>query len=421
MDKEKLKGIPGLPGVYLMKDKKGTILYIGKAMSLRKRVSSYFRRDPNISGRIKIMVGKVADISFFVTASEAEALITESAFIKKHKPRYNVALKDDKSYPYLKLTANEDFPRLFITRRKTNDGALYYGPYTDVKLLRQALIIMKKIFVLRSCARLPKKVCLDYHIGQCYGPCVQAVSKKAYGDIVRQLKLFLSGKRIKLISELSKKMQKASVSRDYERAAAIRDRMAALSVIPKPESRPYDEIIALMHLLNMRRAPRRIEAYDISNISGKEAVGSLVTFVDGKPSKNDYRKFKIRDVKNIDDYGMMQEVIRRRYERVKKERAPCPDLIIVDGGKGQLNAARSVLSELGFERIPVIGIAKRFEHIFLRNRKEPVIFSQRSSVLRLFQRLRNEAHRFAIGYHHKLRSMKLKDSFKKAKKRLASA
>lgn len=410
-----------------MKDKNSNVLYIGKAASLKKRVSSYFRKDRSPSPRTQLMVEKVRDISFIVTGSEAEALITESAFIKEYKPRYNVALKDDKSYPYLKLTTNEDFPRLVLTRRKKSDeadGAIYYGPYTDVKLLRKAIGIMKRIFPLRSCRRMLKKACLDYRIGQCYAPCIGAVDKEMYADIVRELKLFLDGKRDRLIDELSKKMKVASVKKNYEKAAIFRDRIIALSVVPKTirkvlypnvlhvekKIRPYDEIMALKYILGLKRVPRKIEAFDISNISGKEAVGSMITFIDGGPSKNDYRKFKIRTVAKIDDYKMMQEIIRRRYERVKLERLPCPDLIIIDGGKGQLNAASSILEELGFERIPVIGIAKRFEHIYLKGRKEPIIFSQNSSILHLIQQLRDEAHRFAISYHHLLRSKKLKRS-----------
>ena len=414
MDKEYLKGIPDLSGVYLMKDSAGGVLYIGKAASLKKRVSSYFRRGSNLSYRIRLMKEKIADISFFVTASEAEALIAEAAFIKRYKPRYNVALKDDKSYPYLKLTADEEFPRLILTRKRCqgrrDKKVIYYGPYTDVKLLRKALGIMRKLFPLRTCARIPKKPCLNYRIGQCYGPCIHAIKKDAYADIVKQLKLFLSGKRELLVDELSKKMQKAAKQKDYEKAALLRDRMAALSVIPRPMKEPYDEIVALRHLLGLRRPPRRIEAYDISNISGKVAVGSMITFIDNRPSKNDYRKFKIRGVKGIDDYKMMKEIVRRRYERVKKERLPCPDLVIIDGGKGQLSAASLTLKGLGFERIPVIGIAKKFEHIYLRDRKEPLIFSRRSPMLRLIQRLRDEAHRFAIGYHHKLRRKKVEKS-----------
>lgn len=428
MDKERLKNMPDLPGVYLMKNKRGNVLYIGKAASLKKRVSSYFRRETEFSPRMRLMA-KIADISFFVTGSEAEALISESALIKRYKPRYNVALKDDKSYPYLKLTVNEDFPRLTLTRKIRHDGAIYYGPYTDVKLLRKALGIMKKIFPLRTCRRMPKRVCLSYHIGQCYGPCINAIDKNAYADIVKELKLFLNGKREKLIDELSKKMQKRAEQKHYEKAAILRDRIIALSVVPKivrgrryrerafqkgaasmKKAKPYDEIIALKYLLDFKRAPRKIEAFDISNISGKEAVGSMITFIDGRPSKDDYRRFKIRDVKGIDDYKMMKEIIRRRYERVKAEKLASPDLIIVDGGKGQLNAAFSTLKELGFERIPVIGIAKKFEHIYLKKRKEPIIFSQSSSILYLIQRLRDEAHRFAISYHRKLRSKKSRGS-----------
>ncbi len=417
MDKKELKNIPDLPGVYLMKNKKGDILYIGKAASLRKRVASYFRGETNISHRIRLMLEKIGDISFLVTGSEAEALIAESALIKKYKPHYNVALKDDKSYPYLKLTVGEEFPRLILVRKrrglfartatKVQDGSVYYGPYTDVKLLRKALSIMKRIFPLRNCVRIPKKVCLDYHIGQCYGPCVQAIKKYDYADIVKELKLFLSGRRKLLIDRLTKKMQKTAARKDYEKAALLRDRITALSVVPKLTRKPYDEIVALMHLLGLRRTPRRIESYDISNISGKEAAGSMITFIDGRPSKDGYRRFKIREVRGIDDYKMMKEIIKRRYERVKQEKLSCPDLIIVDGGKGQLNAACSTLKELGFERIPAIGIAKRFEHIYLKGRKEPVIFSHRSAVLDLIQRLRDEAHRFAIRYHRKLRIKKL--------------
>jgi excinuclease ABC subunit C len=432
MDKEKLKDIPDLPGVYIMKNRYGHVLYIGKAASLKKRVSSYFKRNSNLSGRIKLMVEKSSDIFFITTSSEAEALIAESAFIKRYKPRYNIALKDDKSYPYLKLTVNEEYPRLILTRKakKVLDAkGEYYGPYTDVKLLRKALAIMKRIFPLRECRRMPKKVCLNYHIGQCYGLCIKAIDKETYHEIVKELKLFLEGQRAKLIDELSQKMKVVVEKKDYEKAAILRDRIRALSVVPRkmsevnhrgtvPEgiayleksAKPYDEIIALKYLLGLKRVPRKIEAFDISDISGKEAVGSMIIFIDGRPSKGDYRKFKIRDVKGIDDYKMMEEIIRRRYERVKSEKLPCPDLIIIDGGKGQLNIASSALQELGFERIPVIGIAKRFEHIYLKRRKEPVIFSQHSPVLHLIQRLRDEAHRFAVSYHRKLRSKKLSES-----------
>ena len=412
MDKKILKDIPDLPGTYIMKDKKGEVLYVGKAASLKKRVSSYFQRDSNISQRIGLMVERIADISFFVTGSEAEALIVESALIKKYKPRYNVALKDDKSYPYLKLTVNERFPRLVLTRKRRDDGTIYYGPYTDIKLLRKALSIMKKIFPLKSCRRMPKKVCLDYHIGQCYAPCIGAIDKSAYADIVRQLKLFLNGKRKELIDKLSSKMREAAAKKNYEKAAAFRDRMMALSVVPKtkPRIKPYDEVQELKFFLGLKRYPRKIEAFDISNISGKAAVGSMITFIDGRPHKDDYRKFKIRGMKGIDDYKMMQEIVRRRYIRVKAEKLPCPDLIIIDGGKGQLNTALSVLENLGFERVPVIGIAKKFEHIYLKERKEPIVFSRSSPILHLIQRLRDEAHRFAIGYYHVLQSKKLSKS-----------
>jgi len=423
VDKERLKHIPDLPGVYLIKDEAGCIIYIGKAASLKKRVSSYFGAGRNLTRRARQMTRKAADISFFITGSEAEALISEAALIKQHRPRYNVALKDDKSYPYIKLTVNERFPRVFIARRKfpprrgpsgrAEDGALYYGPYTDVRLLRKALAIMKRIFPLRTCARLPRRPCLNYHMGQCCAPCARPEGRKAYPGIVNELKLFLEGRRKKLIDEISKKMRKEAHKKNYEKAALLRDRIMALSVVPPPAGRkqpkagPYDEIIALMHLLGIRRPPVRIEAFDVSNISGSEAVGSMISFINGRPSKKDYRKFKIRGVEGIDDYKMMKEIVARRYERVRSRRLPSPDLIIIDGGKGHLNAASSVLDKLGFGRIPAIGIAKRFERIYLRKRSEPVVFSRRSAVLRLVQRLRDEAHRFAVSYHRRLRRGKL--------------
>ncbi len=423
MDKEKIKDIPDLPGVYMMKDERGEILYIGKAASLKKRVSSYFRNGLGRSHRIGLMVDKVADISFFVTTQEAEALILESALIKKYRPRYNVELKDDKSYPYLALTESEKFPRLLIVRKKGvlrgEKGVTLYGPYTDVKLLKKAVGIMKRMFPLRTCSRMPKKVCLNYRIGLCLGPCVEKASGRVYSDTVKELKMFLKGNKRGLIEDLSQKMRKAAERKDYERAAALRDRITALNVVPKQKARitPYDEMEELRHLLRLRRTPRRVEAFDISDIGGFDAVGSMVTFLNGKPSKSDYRKFKIRTVSGVNDYEMMREVVRRRYERVKKERLPNPDLIIIDGGKGHLSAAVSVLMELGFGGLPVIGIAKKFEHIYLKNRREPIIFSHSSPILHLIQRLRDEAHRFAIGYHHVLRRKKIEDQFKRVDRR----
>ncbi len=420
MDKEKIKNIPELPGVYMMKDVSGAILYVGKAASLNKRVSSYFRPGLGLSRRIGLMVEKTADVTCLLTGSEAEALILEAALIKKYNPRYNVELKDDKSYPYLALTENERYPRLMIARkqgaepRAKEKGWVFYGPYTDVKLLRKAAAIMKRIFPLRTCGRMPKKACLNYRIGQCLGPCVGAAGRKTYAEAVKEIKMFLKGDRRGLIRELSNRMRIAADNKDYETAAALRDKITALNVVPKIRDKvtPYDELEGLRHLLKIRRPLARIEAFDVSNISGKEAVGSMVSFVNGKPAKDDYRRFKIRFVSGADDYEMMREVIKRRYERVKRERLPSPDLIIIDGGKGHLNAALSVLEEIGFGGLPVIGIAKKLEHIYLKGRKEPVIFSHSSPILHLVQRLRDEAHRFAIGYHHILRRKKIKEQFK---------
>jgi len=430
MDEKILKNIPNLPGVYIMKDAAGKVLYIGKALSLKKRVRSYFAPCAGHSPRIEVMVKRAKDIGFFVTATEAEALIQEAAFIKKYRPPYNTALKDDKSYPYLKLGVGEEYPRLEITRKPEDDGSLYYGPYTDVRLLRKALRIMKRLFPLRTCRRMPKKACLNHRIGNCAAPCIGAVDKRGYAQIVKELRLFLEGRKDTLVRELSGMMRKASSARDFERAAELRDRITALSAVPSSGKgsyytdfsgkksrrsrgkryKPYDQIMALRYFLNARRTPKRIEAFDISNIQGSCAVGSMITFIDGHPRKDEYKRFRIEGVKGIDDYAMMREVLRRRYVRVRDERLGTADLIIVDGGKGHLNAVLGLLKELGFERIPVIAIAKRFEHVFVPGRKEPVVFSGNSPVLYLIQRIRDEAHRFAISYHHNIKEKSVKAS-----------
>ncbi len=425
IERDMLRSIPDLPGVYIMKDGGNRIVYIGKAGSLRKRVTSYFRKGGGHSERTGAMVGRISDISFLVTSSEAEALIAEAALIKKYKPRYNVALKDDKSYPYLKVTMKEEFPRVYITRDKTRDGSYYFGPYTDVRLLRKAVTFMKRIFPLRTCNRMPHNVCLNYHIGQCSGPCAQKITAAEYGQTVKELILFLKGKRRELITELSRKMKEAAHDKHYEKAREFRDRMRALSIFPGDKGRQvtlkgakslrenfrrmYDEIACLRGELGLKRVPRRIEAFDISNIQGRHAVGSMVLFVDGRPHKNGYRRFKIRTVEGIDDCAMMAEIIRRRYARLRAERNALPDLVVVDGGRGQLNSARHELRAQGLA-MPVIGIAKKHEHLIVHDRAVPVVLSRHSPALHLIQRLRDEAHRFAISYHKRMRSRAMQRS-----------
>jgi len=402
--KEKIKKLPDSPGVYLMKDKKGAVIYVGKAGSLKKRVSSYFTKKYT-SSRTDHLVSEVKRVDYIPTNSEAEALIYEASLIKSEKPKFNIDLKDDKSYPYLKLTLNEKYPRLFVTRRRLRDGARYYGPYTNVKLLREALAFMRTIFPLRVCKKLGKKLCTSYHILECLGPCAGGFDKKRYTMIVNELILFLEGKRQKLLDELSRRMEGESKKLNFEEAARIRNQIMALStlVTKRRVPSPMDQIEELKFILNLRRRPKRIEAFDISDIRGKEAVGSMVSFYNGKPDKDRYRKFKIKTVEKIDDYKMMREVVYRRYRRLLDEKKSLPDLIIVDGGRGHLTSALKELDSLGITRIPTIGIAKEFEHIYAPDRQLPIVLPKDSSILQLIRRIRDEAHRFAKAYHTRLR------------------
>ncbi len=409
--KKKLKNIPKLPGVYLMKGVQGEVLYIGKAKDLSRRVSSYFKGTVPKSSRQMSLVEQVKDLDYIVTSSEEEALIYESNLIKEKRPKYNIELKDDKSFPFLKLTLSERFPRLIITRKKVDDGSRYFGPYTRVKLLRSAVSVMKSIFPLRTCRKIGEHVCLSYHIGQCAGPCVKKINEKKYREIMRELTLFLEGKKTRLLKELTKKMIQFSKDERFEDAAIIRNRIAALSEIPGKKLRDYsgwgDVAIKLKKMLNLPRLPLRIEAFDVSNISGKEATGSMVYFSNGKPDKSNYRKFRIKEVKNIDDYAMIREIVRRRYRRLKKEGETLPDLIIIDGGKGHLRAAYDELMRLNLRHIPVVSIAKEKEDIFTISSRKSLDINKDSRIQYFIQEMRDEAHRFAIRYHHKLRKKKL--------------
>lgn len=410
--KEKIRNLPSSAGVYMMKDSTGAVLYVGKAKDLKKRVSSYFYPNKNLPERIRALIERVDDITYIPTATEAEALIYENSLIKQLSPKYNVALKDGKSYPMLKLTVNEQFPRLFITRERKNDGALYYGPYSSAKLLRQALDILKWLFPLRTCARLPKKVCLNYHIKQCSGPCVGNISETSYNEIVSELKLFLEGRKNELLKILTDKMTDASRHERFEEAALLKDRVEILGSMKERSVRygPMNDIEELKRMLGLKGDINSIEAFDISNTMGKEAVGSMIYFYKGRPKKSEYRLFRIKTVSKIDDYAMMREIVARRYKRLIEEKGSLPDLILIDGGKGHLGAAVSELRKMGIDNIPVIGIAKEFEHLYLKDRDEPVILPRESKALHVLERVRDEAHRFAITYHKRLLSKNIKFS-----------
>jgi len=408
----KIKDLPTTSGVYLMKDAAGKVIYVGKAVDLRKRVQSYFRKRKTVS-KTDFLVEKIRDIDHISTESEAEALILEASLIKKYQPKYNVDLRDDKTYPYIEITG-EEFPRIGVVRpRARKKDSIYYGPYTNPKLIREALNIIRRIFPFRTCDPFPDKECLDYHIGLCEAPCAGNQGKRDYAKTIRNVKLILEGKKDTLYKKLTAEMERLSRRKDFERAAKVRDQIRAIGALYSGtgDANYFKAAEQLERALNLQRAPERIETFDISNIMGRQSVGSMVAFFNGKPDKNNYRRFKIKTVEGIDDVQMIAEVVRRRYSRLKKEGRLMPDLVLIDGGKGQLSAAAAQLQELNLE-IPLISLAKREEEVFVPGRRNPVILPKDSLGLQLLQRCRDEAHRFAISYHRLLRGKKALDSGK---------
>ncbi len=544
---EKLASLPAKPGIYQFKNADGKVLYVGKAQSLRSRVRQYFQKSRLPDPRMDALISKIRDLEFIVTDSEVEALILEANLIKKLKPRYNVLLKDDKSYPSIVIT-NEDFPRVFVTRRIIKDGSRYFGPYTDVKTMRYALKTVRDLFMIRSCnydltdetiSKKKYKLCLDYHIKKCEGPCEGLVTREHYRGMIEQVAKVLKGKTSEVIDSLRSEMEKDSEQLRYEDAARVRDQLKAMEVYHERQkmvdakgedrdilavaargddasgvifkvregkvlgSRNYylnnvegkaegellealmeryyldsDDIppqillsaqvesealirswlavkaglevsldvpkagdkfklvamvrnnaqyllddlevqrlkrgdtfphavSALQKDLRIAAPPRRIECFDISNTQGTDSVASLVVFVDGKPRKSEYRKFKIRTVSGADDFASMQEVVERRYSRILEEGSAMPDLVVVDGGKGQLSSAHEILLKLGLSQQPIIGLAKRLEEVYVPDRSEPLSIPKTSSGLKLVQQIRNEAHRFAITFHRSLRSKRI--------------
>ena len=540
---DKLKRLPRSPGVYLFKDANGDIIYIGKAKVLRNRVRSYFQAEGGKDVKTRRMAPKIADLDWIVLASETEALITEQDLIRHHQPRYNLSLKDDKSYPYIRITS-EPYPQVFLTRRVEQDDSRYLGPYTDIKRLRETLRVLHKIFPIRTCTySISKetirqgwhKVCLDYHIKRCEGPCEGLVSQARYQQMIRQVARFLQGRSDEITARLKDDMRAASREQRYEDAAHYRDllqaiqhyteRQAILSrdfgdrdilaidaastygvgvvfrvrkgkllgkekfdlAVADPQEReenfygflklyysqtdfipgeilvqePVEDRPALEAWLSeragrkvrlirpqrgekarlvrlaMRNAtlmlneiklqkarrqellpssvenlqedlgleapPRRIEGFDNSNIQGAHPVSAMVCFVDGKPRKSDYRKYHIKTVAGADDFASMYEVVTRRYRRVLDEGTQLPDLILIDGGKGQLSMARAALDDLGLSYLPVIGLAKRLEEVYRPGHSEPFNIPKHSPGLSLLRRVRDEAHRFAITFHRHAR------------------
>ena len=536
-----IKGISERPGVYLMKDAEGRIIYIGKALNLHKRVSSYFQRPDALGAKTASLVAHVADIETVVTGSEKEALILESNLIKKHRPRYNVVLKDDKRYPSIRIDTKEAYPRVEIVRKTPDDGALYFGPYASAQAVRQTVKMINKTFPLRKCSNRTMgqrtRPCIHYQMGQCLAPCFRKVDPDVYGSVVKEVVLFLKGRTPELIRRVNRQMQRAAEREDFETAATLRDRMFALEktlerqvtvttdfldrdvigisgnsdfrivtvmtvrrgflqgvrhyelhhaepekgelvaqflaqyyrqahgipvevVVPElPEnpsllvdtlsewkgrrvrivcpqrgekrqllemaqansentlrerlqnaSRDAAVLDGIRLALHMDRLPTRIECFDNSNLSGSNPVSAMVTFVDGRPHKAGYRRYTLRSLAGSDDYASMAEVLSRRYGKVGAE-DPLPDLMLVDGGKGQLNIAVAILERLGLSHaFMVAGIAKKDvrkgeaeDKIYLPNRANPVNFGRDGRLLLLLQQIRDEAHRFAIGFQRKRR------------------
>jgi excinuclease ABC subunit C len=422
----KLKNLPDSPGVYIMRGPGGGIIYVGKAVSLKKRVRSYFRKKRGLDPKTRILVSAIADVEYVRVKSEEEALLLEAKLIREIQPKYNISLKDDKRYPMVRVSSADEFPRISVVRFAKTDGAEYFGPYTDAGGLRKVLRLTQNIFKLRGC-RYPAlspsyaKHCMYCKINACLKPCLGLVSRGEYRKAVDEVVAILKGYGTRIVGDLKREMKRLSILQEYEKAAALRDSIAALESILGPHARTvsmYRRIAPglkkgleeLRRLLAMTRAPQTIEAVDISNISGLMAVGSVVVFKNGVPSKDDYRRFRIKDVQGVDDYEMVREVVRRRYGRLMQEKKRLPDLILIDGGKGHLSAALREAEEIGLAGATVASIAKQREEVFVPGSDAPVQVDTNSPAMYLLQHIRDEAHRFAISYHRSLRDRRIRES-----------
>ncbi len=428
--REKLAGLPDAPGVYLMRDRGGRVIYVGKAASLRKRVRSYFRpgalrrADPKLRG----LVHAARDLEIVPLRNEAEAILFEGRLIKEYRPRYNVDFRDDKRFLLLRVDPREPFPRFDLCRIAREDGRLYFGPYASSAAARAALEFLDRRFGLRRCRpRLPGPVdhrhCLNDILRFCTAPCIGRIDGAAYGARVAEACAFLRGERPALLREVQAAMREAAAAQRFEQAAALRDTLRLLQDVVRqrvrarlpraaPDAAPAAGLAALREALALPTPPETIEAYDISNISGTFAVGSMVCAVGGVPRPARYRRFRIRTVEGADDPAMMAEVLRRRFERRGQAGWAPPDLVLVDGGLAQVRAARREADRLGLGALPVVGLAKRFEelHAGPPGAERVLKLPPGSPALRVLQRLRDEAHRFALAYHRHLRARRIRES-----------
>ena len=428
--RKKLGQVPHKPGVYLHKDRFGTVIYVGKALDLRKRVSQYFQSARRLGWDLKFnaLVEAIRDFDIHVVRSEPEALLLESKLIKEFHPRYNVSFRDDKRYLMLKVNQQDPIPRFTFTRLKTDDGARYFGPFPDSSALRRTLNLARQKFNLRGCCPLTPterdyKHCLYAHLKFCTAPCIGNVTREQYLEQVNAACEFLAGECAGMTESLEAEMKKASAGQNFERAAQLRDLIRDLLYMAKKTEKfaripyslpsavnPQNDLAELAKVLGLVVPPQRIEGFDISNISGTFAVASLVSFKNGRPDRTNYRRFKIKTVAGQDDFASMAEVVKRRYSRLKGEAKPMPDLILIDGGKGQLGMACSELAKLGLERIPVIGLAKEFEEIYQPGKSEPLRLGLAHPAVKLLQRIRDECHRVANSYNAQLRVKKISES-----------
>ena len=433
--REKIKGFPQSPGLYFMKGAGDVVLYIGKAKNLRSRAGSYFQPGADImesrGPKIIEMLNKVEAIDYLEAKSEIDALLKEARLVKDIRPAYNTDLADDKTFPYLEITTGQNYPGVYITREPHDKGVKLFGPFTGgARELQGTIVLLQKIYKFRTCnldirnddpKRRFFRPCLLHSINQCVAPCAAKVESADYRKIIADFLKFMHSKRSVILRELKKEMEIASAAFEFEKAAMFRDRIRLIERLDErgsleenvqPEAfaaDPAEALTELKSIFSSDQPIRIIEGIDIANISGQEAVGSLVKFIDGRPFKSGYRKFKIKTVAGIDDYAMIREVVSRRYKYAREGEELWPDIVLIDGGLGHLHAAQEAFSQLGAYPPHLASIAKKFEEIYLPDRKTPLRLPARSPARKLLQYVRDEAHRFAQHYHHLLRSKKLLD------------
>jgi len=420
----KVRAFPTSPGVYLMKDAAGRVIYVGKAKNLRSRAGSYFLKGAEQERRTADWVHEIHDADYIECESEVDALLVESRLIKDVQPKHNKELKDDKTFPYLMITTREDFPRVEVTREPSEKGVKLYGPFANAGDLRGAVQVLQRIFKFRTCSLDIEendqrwrwfRPCLLASINQCTAPCNLRIDKQAYRRDIRRLQMFLEGKKTSLLKQMRREMQEAAGKLAFEVAARLRDEIRMLETLDQrgeldthaqPEVfyiDPKKGLAGLRKVLKLEQPPRTIEGIDIAHLGGGETVASVVQFIDGLPFKPGYRRYKIRGVKGVDDFRSIHEVVARRYRRIRDQDEMYPDLLLIDGGKGQLNAALAAFRDQQIPRPAMLSLAKRDEEIFLPGESEPLRLGRNAFALRLLQYVRDEAHRFAQHYHHMLR------------------